>query len=87
MADEAVHLSGFESPAVRAFSITPSDTADLTLLPRALYIGVTGDVSVILIDDDVAVTFVGVLAGSLLPIRAQRVRSTGTTATNIVGIF
>ena len=87
MADEATHQQGFSSPGRRAFSITPDDNADLALLPRGLWVGGAGDISVILIDDTAAVTFVGILAGSLLPIRAQRVRSTGTTATNIVGIF
>jgi hypothetical protein len=33
------------------------------------------------------VTFVGVAAGSVLPIRVARVNSTNTTATNIVALY
>jgi hypothetical protein len=31
--------------------------------------------------------FTGILAGTLLPVRATRVKATGTTATNIVALW
>ena len=74
-------------PASRAFAITPNDSADLANNTRGIYVGVTGDLRVILTGDTVAVTFSAVPAGSLLPIRAKRVTNTGTTATGLVGVF
>jgi hypothetical protein len=71
-----------------AVAITPADGADLATAPcRALYIGGAGNLSVILAADAVAVTFVGLGAGTVLPIAAKRVRGTGTTATNIVALY
>lgn len=74
------------SPARSAAAITPSDSTDLTTIPRALYIGVTGDVVVNMADSGSAITFKAVAVG-LFPIRVSRVKSTGTTATNIVAIW
>lgn len=68
-------------------AVTPSDGADLANFSKGLYVGGAGNVSVIAVDDSAAVTFVGVPAGAVLPIRVKRVRSTGTTATNIVNLY
>lgn len=73
-------------PGERATAITPSDSADLTNPTRGLYVGASGDVSVILVGDSAAVTFTGLAAGIVHPLRVKRVRSTGTTATDIVGV-
>jgi len=79
---------GFDAPARRSFSIAPADATDLAVTTRALYIGSSGNVSVILADDGTsAVTFTGLPAGALLPLCVKRVRATGTTATNIVGVY
>lgn len=78
---------GIESPARSAFAITPNDGADVANVTRGLYVGVSGDVSIILAGDSAAVTFVGLAAGVIHPIRAKRVRATGTTATSIVGVY
>lgn len=73
------------SPARYFSAVTPSDSADLTYATRALYIGGAGNLSVIDLDG-VTVAINGVAAGTLLPIRVARVRSTGTTATNITAL-
>lgn len=73
------------APARKAFAITPSDTEDVETVPRALYIGVEGDVAVIMGDDSASVTLVG--ASGLLPVMVRRVLATGTTATDIVGVY
>lgn len=75
------------NPGEKAYAITPADDTELSDHCRALYVGGAGDVSVKLIGDDTPVTFSGVVAGSLLPLRVKEVRATGTTATNIVGIY
>lgn len=68
-------------------AVTPVDTADLSISPcRALWIGVAGDVALIAEGDTDAVTLTAVEAG-LLPVRAKRVLSTGTTATDIVALY
>ena len=51
--------SKLSSPAARAFEITPDSSTDLVNFTRALYVGEGGDIEVILVGDDIAVTFVG----------------------------
>lgn len=77
--------SSLSYPAEHAEAVTPSDATDLAIVSRALYVGATGNLSVIMLSG-VTVTFVGVPAGALLPLRVSRVRSTGTTASSVVAI-
>ncbi len=51
-----------------------------------LYVGGTGSVSVVTIGGDIA-TFFAVPAGTTLPIQVLKLRSTSTTATNIVALW
>jgi len=78
--------AGLIGPCERAAAVTPNDGADVTFTTRALYVGVGGDVSVVTSGGD-TVTLVGVPGGAVLPIRANRVRATGTTATSIVALW
>ena len=81
------HLRNQEwGPAHYAAAVTPNDGADLADTSRALYIGGAGDVKVDMYGSG-TVTFVGVTAGSVLPVRVDRVYSTGTTATSIVALW
>ncbi len=70
-----------------AEAVTPDDGTDLPRGCRALYVGGTGTVVLILDKDSASVTLVGVVAGSVLPIRVKRVFATGTTATSIVALY
>jgi hypothetical protein len=72
--------------AVSAVAITPHDTNELSVIPRALWIGVSGDVKVTLRGDTTAVVFKSVPVG-WLEVRPKLVWSTGTTATNILGVL
>lgn len=74
------------APARDAATVVPDDALDLTVLPRALYVGVTGDLSVRLAGGQ-TVLFSGVSGGTLLPIRAAAVNATGTTASGIVALW
>lgn len=74
------------SPAERAFAISPHDTNPLALTTRAVWVGTTGDLAALLVGDTTAVTFVNVPDGTLMPIRAKLVLDTGTDATNLVGL-
>ncbi len=73
-------------PAIRAAAVTPNDSTDLTFVTRALYVGAAGTVVVDMAESGTSISFVGVPAGTFLPIRAKRVRATGTTATSIVAL-
>ncbi|MBW9063152.1 hypothetical protein JNB71_07465 [Rhizobium herbae] len=73
------------SPATHGFIVTPSDTIDLPEMTRAIYVGSGGVLAVRLLSGQ-TVTFAGVSAGSILPLRADRVLATGTTAGSIVGL-
>ena len=70
----------------KAAAVTKHDSAAQTLLPcDALYVGGAGDVAVIM-KGGTTVTFVGVLAGTVLPIGITRVNATNTDATSIVAL-
>jgi hypothetical protein len=73
-------------PAVTFVAVTKSDSTVLPLT-RALYVGGAGNVAVVDGAGSDAVTFTGVTAGSILPIRVRKVMSTNTTATSIVALY
>ena len=74
---------GIGQPAVDAFSITPSDSMELAIIPRALLIGVAGNVAMTLPS---GTTITLPLPAGYNAIRVVRVFSTGTTATGIFGL-
>lgn len=69
-----------------AEAVTPSDTG--TLKPtRGLFVGGPGNIKVDMSERGSAVTFVGLQAGTLLPIQVVRVYSTDTNATSIIALY
>jgi hypothetical protein len=76
--------SKLQDPGSVFRAVTPSDTVVQPF--RAVYVGGAGNLAVIGLDDTAAVTFTGVVAGTLLPIRVSKILATGTTATAIVGL-
>ncbi len=77
-------LSDFtqDSTISTATTVTPSDTTDLTTPSKWLYIGVSGDVEVILTGGQ-TVIFRNLAVG-FYPICATRIKAAGTTALNII---
>ena len=73
------------TPATGGEAVTPSDAAELTWISRAIWVGGAGNLCVVTVDGD-TLTFSGVPAGTLLPIRAKQVRATNTTATLILSL-
>lgn len=73
-----------ESPPSSAAAVTPGATA-LASVTRAIYVGGAGNVAVTMLDGQ-DVTFSGVAAGTLIPIRASHVLA-ATTATNILALW
>lgn len=77
--------SSMSYPAEHAEAVTPSDSTDLLIVSRALFVGSGGNIAVVMASG-AAVTFTGVTSGSILPVRVSRVKSTGTTASSITSI-
>jgi hypothetical protein len=74
------------SPPENAVEIAPSDAESLPFVTRALYVGGAGDVALRL-SGGAEVTLRGQQGGSLIPIRIDQVKSAGTTATGLVGLW
>lgn len=74
------------APATRAVAVTPDDAAALADLPKALYVGGGGDVTMrgAGAADQV---WTNVPSGTVLPFRARYIRATGTTATDILALY
>lgn len=81
-------MSGFvdTGPVTGAVSVTPDDTDLLANISRALWVGEAGNMAVVMADDT-EVTFAGIAAGTLLPIRVKRVNDTDTTAASILALY
>ena len=78
----------FTGDAAHAFAsatsggaVTPSDATVLDF--NALFVGGAGNVSVDHTEGGTAVVYIGVVAGTILPVSGVRVNSTSTTATNM----
>ena len=80
------YANSLVSPACDGAEVAPSDGADLTQITRAIYVGEGGDLSLIFASGT-PVTLRAVPGGTVLPLRATRVRATGTTATAIVALW
>lgn len=81
------HADIASAPARHVATLVPSDTADLTETPKAIYVGTGGDVALIAVDAPTGadrVVFRNLPSGSLLPVRARRVAVTGTTASDLL---
>lgn len=76
----------FTAPSPIAVAVTPANATLTNGPPRALYIGVTGDLVVTMPGAAGTVTFAAVPAGSILPIQPIQV-NTGTTASSIVALY
>lgn len=73
-------------PASGGAAVVPSDTEDLSDASRSLYVASDGNVVVEMVDGE-ELTFTGVKAGSILPVRVTKVKATGTTATGILALW
>lgn len=72
-------------PSGRSYAVTPSDA---TAIPvgRALYVGVAGHVAGRLREDSADVVFKNMAAG-VHPLSFKLIKSTGTTATDMLVLF
>ena len=72
--------------APECFAITAHNSTNFDFQVRAIYVGGAGNV-VVVTPSGTAISFTGVPAGSILPVRAIRVNSTNTTASAMVGLY
>lgn len=84
-------LSSSDGAIIYATPVTLSDTDVLSSVTRGLYIGSAGNLNVqfgIKQNGEYAnALFMGVRAGSVLPIRVNKVFNTGTSAGNILALY
>lgn len=74
------------SPLERGFAVTPHNSDELAHVTRELFIGTGGDLALVLKHGD-EVTLANVADGARLPYRVLKVKATGTTASDIVGLY
>lgn len=82
----ARHSRSLTAPPSAAEAIVPDDAAPLTRVTRAVYVGGGGDLRVRMLEGGI-VTFAGVPGGSLIPLRLAQIYATGTSASDIVGLW
>jgi len=78
------------APARRAVAIAPHNTNPLADIPKAIYVGTGGDVTMQGVDarpGDGDQVWKNVPAGAILPFRAQYVRATGTSAADLLALY
>lgn len=79
-------MSSKSDPAIGATAITPSDTAELDMNMKGIYVGGAGNIKLETADGS-TVTFASCAAGSILPVVAKFVFSTDTTATALIALY
>lgn len=67
-------------------SVTPSDSADLDAPCPAIHVSVGGAIKITTLNGS-DVTIPAVAGGGVWPVGAQRIWSTGTTATGIFAVY
>lgn len=80
-------VDGLSAPATRAEAVTPHDTNALTDIPKALYVGSAGNITMRGLGGAADKLWKNVPAGAILPFRAQYVRATGTSAADILALY
>lgn len=80
-------LDSVSSPATRAVAVVPHDANALVDIPKALFVGTGGNLVARGAGGGADALFKNVASGSILPLRAEYVRASGTTAADIVALY
>jgi len=75
-----------EAPPTGCFAVTPSDESSFAKTARAVYVGVSGDVNVVMEDGTTGV-LVAFPQGTYIYGYITRINSTSTTATNMIAFY
>jgi len=81
------HGDAVMAPATRGLAVVPHDVNALADVPKALFVGTGGHLTVRGVGGGPDVLLKNVPDGSVLPFRATHVRATGTTAADIVALL
>jgi hypothetical protein len=76
-----------ESPARASEPITPNNTVQLSSIPKAIYVGSGGSITGQLVGDTEDRTFGGVPTGAILPFQFKLIKASGTSASQIIGLY
>ncbi len=82
----ALQADNASGPSRVPFAVVPNDTDPLSVVPKALYVGTGGDVTLRGTGATGDVVFRNVASGQTIDVRASHVRATGTTAADIVAL-
>lgn len=80
----ANYTDSVSAPALAPYAVTPSDSIALPIVPRGIYVGTGGDVTLRGVGAVTDVTYRNLPDASYIAVRAAFVRATGTTATDLV---
>ena len=75
------------APATRAAAVTPHDANALSDVPKALYVGTGGNLTMRGVNGTSDQLWKNVPSGAILPFRARYVRATGTSAADILALY
>jgi hypothetical protein len=71
-------------PSRKPYAITPHDANALPAIPKGIYVGTGGDVTLRGVDGAADVTYKNLADGAYIAVQARYVRATGTTASNLI---
>lgn len=77
---------GMNGPYRGGFPIVPSDVTPVPILPRRIWVGSGGDLSVAMRSGDI-ITLKNIPPGTPMDLIVTHVLSTNTTASNLVGLY
>lgn len=80
----ATYFNPYENFPRNHFTITPSDTLPIATGECLVMAGAAGNISVE--DDNGAIVIYTVAAGAILPLIVSKVRATGTTVAQVIGL-
>lgn len=72
------------SPSRAPYPIVPHDSNELPLIPKGIYVGGGGDVTLRGVDGSADVIYRNLPDASYIAVRASHVRATGTTASALI---
>ncbi|MGN5374573.1 spike base protein, RCAP_Rcc01079 family [Sphingomonas hankookensis] len=73
------------APSNAPFAVVPHDSNELPIVPKGIYVGTGGDVTLRGVRGVADVTYKNLPDASYIAVRARYVRATGTTASNLIG--
>jgi type 1 fimbria pilin len=88
MADNFSNVAdSIAAPARQARAVTPHDSNALTDIPKALFVGTGGNITMRGVGGTADQVWKNVQSGTILPFRAQYIRAAGTTAGDILALY